>query len=68
MEMTTLSTICAWCLKEAGEEALTGDSHGICEEHACTVQVQLQWARLQQKPAYVERFADGRETWEETNV
>ncbi len=68
MSMTTLSTICAWCLDEQGEEAQTGDSHGICEEHARQIQGQFQWACLQSRPAYVERFASGRETWEETNV
>ncbi len=66
MEMTTFTTICAWCLKEEGETPQTGDSHGICGEHAGQALLTYQWNTLQHKPAYVERFADGRETWEET--
>jgi hypothetical protein len=61
---TPESAACAWCIEEMGETPQDGDSHGICEPHAEQMLVTAAWGRLQRVPAYVERFADGREEWE----
>jgi hypothetical protein len=51
---------CAWC-GDPGDEF---GSHGMCDMHREQKLGGYHWGKLQKVPSYVERFKDGRETWE----
>ena len=52
---------CAWCSDPPADFG----SHGMCDRHREQQLGGYYWNKLQKTPSYVERFKNGRETWED---
>jgi hypothetical protein len=47
----TKTTLCAWCLRDAGQVPDERDSHGVCKRHAAQLMREAEASRAARKAA-----------------
>lgn len=45
------STLCAWCLRDAGQVPNERDSHGVCKRHYALIMREAEQRRAERKAA-----------------